>query len=154
MNHRARDRWSFSAARIATLAAACAAGVATASDGSAAPPLRTFDPKTGLPQTWDSRIGVMPPPTNARHAVQLPGAVVDPCHHYDKTSCADPTFATKCPNAAQACSAYKELDACAANPPAGQTCAAAYYQNHKAQMEAVPKVRRIEPSRNSQATQS
>ena len=87
--------------------------------------------------------------------MQLPGATVDPCHHYDKSSCADPTFTTKCPNAAQACSAYKELDACAASPPpAGTTCAQVYYQNHKAQMDAVPTVRRIEPSRNSLATQS
>ncbi len=140
---------------LASVTAACAGGFAVATDASAAPgDLRVLDAKTGLPQTWDSRVGRSPPPGGRGPKVRAPGAIVDSCQNYEKTACADPTFATRCPNAAPACKSWKELDACAASPPTGSNCGQAFYQAHKAELEAVPKARRVVPSRRSLGTDS
>ncbi len=144
---------------LASLAAACAGGFTVATDARAAPgDLRVLDPKTGLPKTWDSRVGRTPPPGNGRAGggigpvvkPRAPGATVDPCMNYDhKTSCSDPGFAARCPNAAASCKSWKELSACVASSPAGADCGTPFYNAHKAELEAVPKARRIVPSRRS-----
>jgi hypothetical protein len=158
MTRQKLGRGPWTGLRIASVVAACAGALSAVSDGSAAPPLQTLDPRTGLPQTWDSHIGQTRDPSKGRNRVMrnpnAPTPTVDACHHYDKTACADPTFTTRCPNAAQACSAYKELDACAANPPpAGTSCGDVLASNHQAQLKAITPVRRIVPSRASLATQ-
>ncbi len=98
--------------RVASVLAACAGALSAVSDGSAAQPLQKLDPRTGLPQTWDSHIGTTRDPSKGRNRVlrnsASPAPTVDACHHFDKTACADPTFTTRCPNAVQACSAFKE----------------------------------------------
>jgi hypothetical protein len=145
--------------RIASVVAACAGALSVVSDGGAAQPLQKLDPRTGLPQTWDSHIGLARSPQQGRNykvrSASFPAPTFDPCKVYDKTACADPTFTTRCPNAAQACGAFKELDACAANPPpAPQSCGVVLASNHQAQLKAITPVRRVIPSRASLATQS
>ena len=145
---------------LTALMAATIAGGVIESDASAAPgDLRSLDPKSGLPKTWDSQVGrARPVPATyrgvrGRRPAPPPGKI-DPCLHFTKAACADPTFTAKCPNAAQACSSHKELDACAANPPKDKSCAQAFYDAHKTQLDAVPKARRIVPSRRSLGTET
>ncbi len=160
MTRQERGRGPWTGLRIASVVAACAGALSVVSDGSAAPPLQKLDPRTGLPQTWDSHIGLARTPQQGRNykvrSASFPAPTADPCKVYDKTACANPTFTTRCPNAVQACAAFKELDACAAGPPppAPQTCGDVLANNHQAQLKAITPIRRVIPSRASLATQS
>jgi hypothetical protein len=134
--------------------------------GAAPGDLRDLDPKTGLPKTWDSQVGRDPPPSykpggrvragGSPLRIVKPGVkgTPDVCQHFDRTSCADPTFTTRCPNAAPTCAAAKELDTCLASPPAGKSCAETIRDRHQAEISKLPTVKRIVPSRRSVAGES
>ncbi len=155
MRRDARDRTAWAGARFAGVVA-CAGALTIVSDGQAAAPVRQLDPKTGLPQTWNSQVGVSPPPIPGSREARPPHMVrrvLDPCKQFDRvTKCADPTFLTQCPKDATACSSGAALDACKGQTgSAGMACMQAFFQKQQAQAGVSP-VRRVVPSRRSLAT--